>query len=174
MHDSGNKEVLERAKESRATNNKGIMGWLVTQHEDWLQGAAEDGIRDLKLDEEDEVDEKNSKHGAEDIPQLLENFREAHPGIEVLRDEESQQLEVPSTARSRGGNHTELNRFNSLVPRAYELLASYSDILTRACENCDRLLDNDAQFPVVRTRKKTKSSDGTHSIRWLATHPTCM
>lgn len=119
MHDSGNKEVLERAQESRATNNKGIMGWLVTQHEDWFQGAAEDGIRDLKLDEGDEADENNSKHGAEDILQLLANFREAHPGIEVLMDEEGQKLEVLSIAPSPGGNHTELTRFNSLVPRAY-------------------------------------------------------
>ena len=101
MHDPGNQEVLRKAKESRAVNDKGIVGWLVTQHEDWLQGAAEDGIQNLKLDEEDEVDDKNSEPRAEDILQLLEHFREAHPAIEVLRNEETQKLEVLFTAQGQ-------------------------------------------------------------------------
>lgn len=100
MHDPGKQEVLKKAQESRATNNKGITGWLVTQHEDWLQGAPEDGIQSVKLDEEDEVDVKNSETRAEDIPQLLEHFREANPAIEVSVNEETRKLEVPSTARS--------------------------------------------------------------------------
>lgn len=118
IHDPGNQEVLKKAKESRAMNDKGIMGWLVTQHEDWLQAAAEDGIQSLKLDEEDEVDEKSLEQRAGDIPLLLEHFREAHPAIEVSMNEETQKLEVLSTARSQDCNYTELNRFNSLVPRA--------------------------------------------------------
>ena len=71
------------------------------------------------------------------------------------------------------GLESKIRMLNAVADIVQELLASYSDILTRSCEKCDRLLDTDAQFPIVRTRKRTKASDGMRLTGWLATHSSC-
>lgn len=56
---------------------------------------------------------------------------------------------------------------------AQETLASYADVKSRPCLKCRRLLDQNAQFPVVRTRKRTKESDGHFVTQWQAYHVGC-
>ena len=54
-----------------------------------------------------------------------------------------------------------------------EMLASYKDVKTRPCDKCSRLLDRNAQFPVVRTRKRAQQPDGLYTKEWLALHQPC-
>lgn len=54
-----------------------------------------------------------------------------------------------------------------------EMLVSYLDIKSRPCFKCSRLLDRNAQFPVIRSRKRTKQSDGRYASQWLALHTAC-
>ena len=54
-----------------------------------------------------------------------------------------------------------------------EMLASYLDIKSRPCVKCSRLLDRNAQFPIIRSRKRTKQPDGRFASQWLALHAAC-
>ena len=56
---------------------------------------------------------------------------------------------------------------------AQEMLASYIDVKSSPCIKCRRLLDQNAQFPVVRMRKRTKGPDGLFVTQWLAFHIGC-
>ena len=55
-----------------------------------------------------------------------------------------------------------------------EMLASYIDIKIRPCVKCSRLLDRNAQFPIIRSRKRTKQPDGRFASQWLALHTACI
>lgn len=54
-----------------------------------------------------------------------------------------------------------------------EILASYVDIKSKTCVKCSRLLDRNAQFPLIRSRKRTKQSDGRVATQWQAFHMAC-
>lgn len=43
------REVLDRAKESRAENKDGIKGWMVTQHADWLDHPSQKQEKGMDL-----------------------------------------------------------------------------------------------------------------------------
>ncbi|KAK4694152.1 hypothetical protein P7C71_g3381, partial [Lecanoromycetidae sp. Uapishka_2] len=53
MAQSGNKEVLEKAKESRARDPEGIMAWLVSEHKDWLDVRRGEISDDVDMDGEE-------------------------------------------------------------------------------------------------------------------------
>lgn len=54
-----------------------------------------------------------------------------------------------------------------------EMLASYLDIKSRPCVKCSRLLDRNAQFPILRSRERTKQPNGRFASQWLALHTAC-
>ncbi|KAL8646839.1 MAG: hypothetical protein Q9210_005904 [Variospora velana] len=54
-----------------------------------------------------------------------------------------------------------------------EMLASYVDIRSRKCSYCHRLFDPDAQFPVLRSKKKSKQFHGDDKLAWQAYHTSC-
>ncbi|MCJ1390495.1 hypothetical protein MMC18_003355 [Xylographa bjoerkii] len=91
MKDSKSQDVFVKANASRTKNNEGITWWLVTQHPDWLDRAVEEGVKELRLDEEDKANEESlSELSLEDATPVLDKFREEHPGIEIVMDHESQ------------------------------------------------------------------------------------
>ena len=51
MRDVKSKEVLQRAKDSRAQNPDGIRTWEVTEHADWLETRAEVDVKELRIRE---------------------------------------------------------------------------------------------------------------------------
>ncbi len=55
-----------------------------------------------------------------------------------------------------------------------EMLAAYVDIKSSPCLKCGRLLDQNAQFPVVRKRNRTKGPDGLFVTQWQAFHADCI
>ncbi|MCJ1281301.1 hypothetical protein MMC26_000619 [Xylographa opegraphella] len=87
-------EVLVRAKGSRTKNEEGITGWLVTHHPDWLDRAVEDGVKELKLDEDQKNDETRTTLSLEDATSILHNFQDEHPLVEVLVDKESNSIKL--------------------------------------------------------------------------------
>ena len=57
--------------------------------------------------------------------------------------------------------------------QSQEMLASYLDILSRRCARCSRLLDRNAQFPIVRSEERIKQPDGQVTSQWSASHTAC-
>ncbi|MCJ1383402.1 hypothetical protein MMC17_006516 [Xylographa soralifera] len=94
VKDSRSQEVFVRVNESRTKNEDGITGWLVTQHPDWLDRAIEDGVKELNIDEDQTNDESRISLSLEDATPVLHKFREEHPFVEVLVDNESKNIKV--------------------------------------------------------------------------------
>ena len=99
MQDPKNQAVFTRVEESRKQNDQGIMVWLVTQHEDWLDSTVVDEVKDLTLDEDkddnaDGAEGRTLEVGSEGLQPLLQQFREEHPSVQVSVQEKEQQLKV--------------------------------------------------------------------------------
>ncbi|MCJ1431092.1 hypothetical protein MMC27_000442 [Xylographa pallens] len=94
VKDSRSQEVFVRANESRTKNEEGITGWLVTQHPDWLDRAVEDGVKDMKIDEDQTNDESHINLSLDDVTSVIHRFREEHPLVEVLVDQELKSIKV--------------------------------------------------------------------------------
>ena len=93
VEDSKTKEVMEKAKESRMNNGEGIIGWKVTEHEDWLNVKPEDG-NDNADKEEEGTAEPGDASGVKDMNATLEKFRSGHLGVEASMDEDSRTITV--------------------------------------------------------------------------------
>lgn len=93
VEDSRTKEVMEKAKESRAENGEGIAGWQVAEHEDWLDIKQEDGNDDVDK-EEGNIADASGGSSMNDVNAALDKFRSAHKGVEVSLDEESRTVTV--------------------------------------------------------------------------------
>lgn len=63
---------------------------------------------------------------------------------------------------------------NPLIMKLQEMLASYATLKTNLCVKCKRLMDSSAQFPTVRTRLRTKTTDSQHVYQWQAFHQSCI
>lgn len=53
------------------------------------------------------------------------------------------------------------------------MLSSYSDVKTRPCVKCKKLLDFNAQFPVIRIGRTRKESNQEVVDAWDALHLGC-
>ena len=54
------------------------------------------------------------------------------------------------------------------------LLASYTDVYSRKCVKCGRLLDSKPQFPAARRKRTRRSTDGDDKPVWDAYHEGCL
>lgn len=54
------------------------------------------------------------------------------------------------------------------------MLASYTTLKSSPCVKCKRLMDPSAQFPTVRTRLRTKTTDSKYVYQWQAFHKGCI
>ena len=93
VEDSRTREVIEKAKESRAKNGEGITGWKVTEHDDWLDVKQGDGNDDID-DEEEGTAVAGDGPSAKDLNAALDKFRSAHAGVEASLNEESRTMTV--------------------------------------------------------------------------------
>jgi len=95
VDDPRSKEALQQAKESKSKNAADIPNWLVTEHEDWLDGKSENGKDDDSLDARDPVAcPAPVEIKVEDIQAILETFKESHPAIEASKEESSRLIKV--------------------------------------------------------------------------------
>lgn len=98
MEDGRSTEVIEMANESRAKNGEGIVGWKVTEYEDWLDVKKEDACGGTNVEKEAlSMIEAGSGPGVEELRAGLDRFRQIHAGIEASLDEQSKTLKVWST-----------------------------------------------------------------------------
>ncbi len=85
MEDTRSKDAMEKAKDSKAKNGEDITGWLVADHEDWLDmkldGASEDDYIEVEASDAMVFTTDSTSESTEAV---LEKFKESHPGIEVL------------------------------------------------------------------------------------------
>lgn len=88
VEDGRTKDVMEKAKESRARNGEDITGWRVTEHEDWLDVKHADGNDDVDKEEEGAV-EAGVVLSVEDVNAALDKLRSTHTGIEASLNEDS-------------------------------------------------------------------------------------
>jgi len=66
-----------------------------------------------------------------------------------------------------------LSRAFLKTDRRQEMLSSYSDVIRRHCQKCNKIFDFGAKFPVVRVRKQRVSSEATNPAEWQALHMGC-
>ena len=124
VEDSRTKEVMDKAKESRAKTVESITGWKVTEHEDWLNLKQADGNDDVDKDEEGTA-EAGDGPSAENVNTMLDKLRSSHAGIEVSLDEDSRTVTVSyphSFAR------VTLRRASSIYLRQLKLTSKFSSI----------------------------------------------
>lgn len=76
------RDLLELAKKNRAEHPEGITGWMVTQHEDWLDVQGE-GPLTISVPEETETLTAEGVYNEETIRKILDNFQNSHIGIET-------------------------------------------------------------------------------------------
>ena len=81
MRDERAKELFEDVRKSREADGEGIEGWRVTEHEDWLDVKKE--VKGEELDGDVGEPEQTDGGQPEDRGKIVENFRAAHPGIEI-------------------------------------------------------------------------------------------
>jgi len=90
LGDTQSKDILNRSRESRASNPENIQAWIVTDHEDWLEVKAEDSEDNMIIEEEvEEIPNYALNTKVENIRAVIDSYRENHPGIEILLDERS-------------------------------------------------------------------------------------
>ena len=95
MEQKKSKEVLEKARESRAKDAEGITGWIVSAHEDWLDvknGEDSDDF-EMAVDGEDTTG-STADVELEDMRAAVEKFKESHPDIEASFDVAARTIEV--------------------------------------------------------------------------------
>ena len=88
LEDSRTKEVMENAKQSRREDSEGIIGWQVTEHEDWLDVKQEDCNDDVDKEEGDTADADDDA-SLSNVTAALDKFRSTHVGIDVSMDKDS-------------------------------------------------------------------------------------
>ena len=95
MEQKKSKEVLEKARESRAKDAEGITGWIVSAHEDWLDDKNEEGSDDFEMAEDGEdTTGSTADVKSEDMQAAVEKFKESHPGIEASFDVDARTIKV--------------------------------------------------------------------------------
>lgn len=88
VEDTQSIEILEKSKESRATDPENIPDWIVTDHEDWLE--VEDAKENtVKEEEAEEVCKNTLDIKLENVRAVVDDYRENQTGIEVSLAENS-------------------------------------------------------------------------------------
>ncbi|KAL8804853.1 MAG: hypothetical protein Q9182_002347 [Xanthomendoza sp. 2 TL-2023] len=95
VHDDGSKELFRKAAESRLQNSEDIRGWRVTEHEEWLDVRNVDSLMALGTDSTMAPDQEVPRDlTIEEIRATMEQFNNAHSGIDGSLDEVSKALTV--------------------------------------------------------------------------------
>lgn len=95
MENGRSKDAMGKAKESKAKNGEDITGWLVVEHEDWLDAGHDVASEDVDIEGEasgKKVFTAESTSG--DVQTILEKFKESHPSIEVSLDDTTGTVKV--------------------------------------------------------------------------------
>ena len=95
IEESKSKDVLVRAKESRANDGEGITAWRVSEHADWLDVKKEDATEDSVMDtNNEELDTSAGDLTLADMQAIFEKFKASHMGVEADLDEDTRTVKV--------------------------------------------------------------------------------
>lgn len=202
MQEPNSQETLKKAKSSRAAQPEGIRPWMVTEHPDWLEvrNLGADGDTANTESSQHEGDDVPFP-SADEISSALEKLKANHPSIEVIEldgDRHSFEVHLPSpahvhfrvepdfgrsnfavTAKEKTKMHLSIvasvasRRNTNSINHLLDMLVSYTDIKSKPCSKCGRLLDRSAQYPVVRRRKRPVATGSEVSTEWQALHQQC-
>ncbi|KAL8762621.1 MAG: hypothetical protein Q9184_001422 [Pyrenodesmia sp. 2 TL-2023] len=194
FQNSESQEILQKAEKSRAESKEDIPSWRVTEHEGWLDVRGVDTSMDIAMGGMNGADPDADQEASIDLDYLraaTERSQKANPSVDFSLDEKSNMIKVECKPSPRQGSvytvtTSEKTNTHAAIVKAInartkpknlehllEMLASYTDIRSRRCSKCQRLLDPNAQFPIVRSKKKTKQSDGHYRLAWEAYHTSC-
>ncbi|KAL9613663.1 MAG: hypothetical protein Q9167_001792 [Letrouitia subvulpina] len=87
INDARSRDILKRAKESRAENSDSIIGWDPTEHEDWLEVHGGDSPGDITMGDTQDIQQESDSHTVEGLRAALQKFQLNHPGIQTSLDE---------------------------------------------------------------------------------------
>ena len=95
MKDPKSQEILEKAAADTNQSSETVSAWLVTQHPNWLDKNIEDGVNDLRIEEEQkDLKEEYDEGEDEDAATLLDSFRGKHPDMEIYLDQAGHTIKV--------------------------------------------------------------------------------
>ena len=100
MQSDSARAILRQATMSRTKQPDGLQPWRVAEHPDWLSRseATEKGqaVMGRVKDDDDDLEESNGPGLENDVPKILDGFKEAHPEITVEHDEKAKVIKVYS------------------------------------------------------------------------------
>ena len=100
--DSKTQEILKKAKEAKGNDDSGgVTNWVVAQHSKWLEKPMTAEYQKPETEDEDmDGDKTLLKASAVDPTAVVDEFREGHPDVDVVLDQESQKIKVPLSPQS--------------------------------------------------------------------------
>ena len=101
MEDGRSKNAMKKAKESKAENGEDITGWLVIEHEDWLEVKQDSACEDVDMEGRgSDVKVNATDSRSEDLQAALGRFRESHLGIDVSLEMTTKTVKVRATGKA--------------------------------------------------------------------------
>ena len=88
VRDPAIQELLVHVKEIKEENPEGVVGWLATQHEDWMDKPVSLGVgMDIKREEGLNATGEETKDEGETKEEILERFKNRYSKIKVDIDD---------------------------------------------------------------------------------------
>ena len=97
VRDPTNQEVFRRSKESKEQNPE-VMGWIVSQHADWLDRPSPSITKEQRYETEDE-DVENEHAVGENVAEDVVAFKNAHPKAQVSLEQSGKSIRVSDSLK---------------------------------------------------------------------------
>ncbi|KAI9732672.1 MAG: hypothetical protein M1834_004009 [Cirrosporium novae-zelandiae] len=195
MRDDKNKAVLAKAKEARKDE---FIIWKVNEHPDWLEPKQLHDDKEEESNNQKEEAIQAVEHTKDDLKRVYEEFAKEHPDLKLSFIDKTKAilLHLPKgmmhfrvepqkdtsklqrfrvtckeSAKRTGEvlNCIENRPFPNDLRYLLEMLVSYSDIMTRPCDLCGKLVSRKPQHPTGR-RKVVRNIDGQDVASWETYH----
>ncbi|KAI9805538.1 MAG: hypothetical protein M1825_000789 [Sarcosagium campestre] len=203
MRNESNRGLFEHATSSRASKTEGITPWLVTAYPGWSQSDHEKKLATESAQTQSSDGHDKALDPPRNVDATLEAFRAAHPDFQVSLDGDDKTIEIiypsPTKHRFRIAQSTTnphdapyvvtCHPFSSQYKAALhhisqrqrpadlvyllDMIASYSDLTSRPCTKCGKVINTKLAFPVVRRKERSLNAESKTGPVWNAYHAAC-